>query len=68
MLRLYGNRAGPPKRDPASTDPRSRGGLEISHINALPGLALNVIAYALFTRIYRRKTIFSIDFDLKMIL
>ena len=58
MLRLYGSRAGPPRRGPASTDLRSRlGWLEISHINALPGLArlsgLSVIA--LFTRIYRWK-------------
>ncbi len=53
ILRLYGNRAGPPRRDPASTDhdPRSRlEGLEIAHINALPVLArlsgLSVIAYS----------------------
>jgi hypothetical protein len=36
ILCLYGNRAGPPKRDPTWTDPRSRvTGLGIFHINAI---------------------------------
>ena len=74
-MRLYGNRAGPPRRDPALRDPALRdpaplGGLEISHINALPGLARlsGLSVTALFTRILyiSLENDFSIDFNLKM--